>query len=219
MVEWTFTNPSTVQQSGLLFRVNYPFGDAFWPIYEDNSQAFGTSFTTVITPLQNNGATNNTMPLVIYKNPDGSMFVAFCFTLAPGQTWSQIEGGFSTQETPDMGNTPVFITAQKSDVQTFSITYDSGQCQGYNQQSGSNLPCPANPVKITSAVMTLSQQVKPLFNDVITPSGASSTSNPTCMEMIVQGVVSMNGTMLVKGLECAFGSVPQQYRDSIKKRV
>lgn len=213
LVEWTFTNNATVQQSGILFRNQYPFGDAFWPMYEYNSKDFGTSFTSVVTPLVNNGLQNNTMPLGIYKNPDGSYFVAFIFTLSAGQTWSCLEGGFVNGMTPTQG---VFIPANKLSVEQFKITYDSQQCQGYNQQSGTNLSCPPNPISVTSAVMQLDQQVQPLFNDVIV--SLNSSSKPSCAEMVVTGIATMNANMIIQGLECSVGTIPKNWKAIIKEK-
>lgn len=212
LVQWNFTNNAGVAQSGILFRNNYPFGDAFWPMYENNSKDFGTSFTTLVTPLVDNGVQNNSMPLGIYKNPDGSYFVAFIFTFSPGQSWSCIEGGFS-------GITPSaysFIPANKLSIEQFQIFYDSGQCQGYNQQSGSNLACPNNPISVTSAVMQLNQQVKPLFNDTFELQ--NGTTKPSCLDMIIQGIASLNGNEIIAGLECAFGTLPKGKKAIIQEK-
>ena len=213
VVQWNFTNTASVAQSGILFRNSYPFGNAFWPIYEDNSKDFGTSFTSIITPLVNNGVSNNSMPLVMYKNPDGSYFVAFVFTLSPGQSWSCLEGGFSSSMTPSGIS---FIPANKLSVGQFRITYDSEQCQGYNQQAGTNLPCPSNPLTVTTAVMLSSQQVQPLFNDIIVP--LNNSTKPSCLEMIIQGIASVNENMVIAGLECAFGAMPRDWKAIIKEK-
>ena len=202
LVEWTFTNNASVQQSGLLFRNNYAFGDAFWPLYNYNSKDFGTSFTSIVTPLADKGLQNNSMPLVVYQNPDGSHFVAFVFTIAPNSSWSCLEGGFSNGMIPTEG---VFIPASKIDIEQFTIIYDSQQCQGYNQQSGTNLPCPPNPISVTSAVMKLNQQVKPLFNDIITPH--TGVSKPSCLDAIIHGIKTLNSQEVIRGLECACGTV------------
>ena len=55
VAKWTFSNPAGITQSGILFRDTYPFGNAFWPIYEANPSDFDVHFTSIITPLVYNG--------------------------------------------------------------------------------------------------------------------------------------------------------------------
>lgn len=215
IVQWNFVNNAEVTQSGLLFRNGYPFGNAFWPIYEDNSADFGTSFTSIIVPLANNGVMNNSMPLVVYQNPDGSYFVAFVFTLAPHQSWSCLEGGFTGGMTPSGFK---FVPASRLTSGRFRINYDPEQCQGYNQQSGSNLPCPANPVHATSVVMNLNQQVTPMFNDIVLPVTIGNSGKPSCAEMIVVGIASLNASMIIQGLECSFGNIPKEWKAVIRSK-
>ena len=214
VVKWTFSNLGDSVASGLLFRATYPFGNAFWPIYEENP-AFDTRFTLMATPLVDNGAENNSPPLAIFKNPDGSMFVAFVFTLNAGESWSMLEGGFVDGMTPDYdGTTPVFIPASRISSGTFIINWIPEQCQGYNQQAGTSLPCPANPLSISSAVFSINAQVHPLFNDIINP-GASPM--PSCTDMVIWGLDTGNVDDIVAGLVCAFGDVGKEIKDAIRK--
>ena len=213
IVKWTFHNVGSSGASGLLFRVEYPFGNAFWPIYEDNP-AFATSFSTIASPLVDNGTENNSPPLAVFRNPDNSLFVAFIFTLQPDQEWSMLEGGFSGGMTPDMYGSPMFVPAQKIGVESYIVQWDQSQCQGYNQQSGSNFPCPANPLSITSAVFQLQDQITPLFNDIF-----STKTPPSCLSIIEAGIENASFSEILSGLQCAFGDVAKDLVDVIKKEA
>lgn len=215
IVQWTFINSSSVIQSGILFRASYPFGNAFWPIYEANKE-FDTKFTVTQTPLVDRGIEDNSPPLAMIQNKDGSQFVAFLFTILPNSVWSMLEGGFSSNLTPNYDGLPVFIPAAKKGIGQYIITWDPEQCQGYNQQAGTSLPCPANPVQVTTSIFTIEQNVNPLFNDIIV--SAISSGKPSCLEMIVRGIDNANSSLIIKGLECAFGNVNKDYRAAIKKR-
>jgi len=213
LVKWNFVNNGNAVQSGILFRNDYPFGNAFWPIYVDNSADFGTSFTTMAIPLTNTGVENNTMPLAVYVNPDGSMFVAFLFTLAPSQAWSCLEGGFSDSLEPSGYR---FIPAGKLSVDTFRIMWDASQCSGYNRQSGTNLPCPANPMTVSAALLKTYTDVRPLYNDYITTVGGKT--KPSCAEMVVVGIATSNAGMIIQGLECAVGNLPNDWKKIIREQ-
>lgn len=210
IIQWNFENKSNAVVSGLLFRNSYPFGNAFWPIYNANSEVFGTYFSSVLVPLQNNGAENNTMPLAVYKNPDNSYFVAFVFTFGANEVWSCLEGGFSETMLPSGYK---FIPAPKTGIGQYTITWAEGQCSGYNEQSGEHLPCPANPIQITASTMQLSSTVEPLFNDIIVPASQS----PTCLDYIITGIETFNYGDIIKGLECTFGFLPEEQKEKIKK--
>jgi hypothetical protein len=212
VVRWTFVNMGNATVSGLLFRATYPFGNAFWPIYEENP-AFDTSFTLMASPLVDNGAENNSPPLAIFKNPDGSMFVAFVFTLSPGQSWSMLEGGFVDGMTPDYNGTPMFVPASRESSETFIINWVPEQCQGYNQQAGTSFPCPSNPLSVSSAVFTLPDQVSPLFHDII----QSGSQKPSCISLITDGIDTGSIDTIIEGLECAFGDVGKDIVEVLKK--
>ncbi len=202
IVKWTFTNVSNNFISGLLFRDSYPFGNAFWPIYEENPE-FDTHFTTVNTALVDQGIENNSPPLVIYKNPDKSLFVAFLFSLDGGQQWSMLEGGFTGGMTPSSVGVPEFIPATKIGIKTYSILWDANQCQGYNEQSGSDLPCPANPLQIVSSVFSLNTNVKPLFHDTF-------SSSLTCMQIAEDGIITENYEDIAHSVICALNDLNEK---------
>ncbi len=220
VVQWTFTNNSPNFVSGLLYRVNYPFGNAFWPIYAANS-AFQTSFTTLDTPLIDNGVESNSPPLAVFQNPDKSLFVAFLFSLQAGQEWSMLEGGFVNGMTPSMDNVPTFVYATKLGIKSYAILWDPEQCQGYNEQSGSNLPCPIDPISVISALFSISTQITPLFNDIISNPSSSTPAQPpqTCAEMFIDGIVSLNAEKIEQAFQCAFGDLTSEWKAVIREAM
>ena len=210
-VKWTFSNTGNSIGSGILFRATYPFGNAFWPIYEENP-AFDTKFTTMAIPLVDQGTENNSPPLAVIKTPSGSLFVAFVFTLDAGQTWSMIEGGFSSELTPDYNGKPFVIPATRVDVNTFLIHWNEEQCAGYNQQARTNLPCPTNPLNITAAVLSINENIMPLFNDTIM---TSQEANSSCVQLILDGLEYDNVSEAIAGVECAFGELSKAIKDKL----
>ena len=211
IVKGTFKNLGSAVGSGLLFRATYPFGNAFWPIYEENPE-FDTHFATLQTALIDNGTENNSPPLAIFKNPDNSMFVAFVFTLSAGQEWSMLEAGFIDGLTPDYDGTPYIVPAKKLSMGNYTIAWDAGQCSGYNQQTGDNLPCPPNPLNILSAVWGISDSIAPMFNDLIEPK-----NDETCLMKLIAGVETGNIGEIENGLECAFGELGSEIKDALVK--
>jgi hypothetical protein len=211
IVQWNFRNAGNAPGSGLLFRATYPFGNAFWPIYVDNPE-FDTHFSTLEIPLIDRGVENNSPPLAVFQNPDKFMFVAFVFTLSPGQEWSMLEAGFINGLTPDYEGSPKIIPAVKSGISSYNITWSPDQCSGYNQQTGDNLPCPPNPLKIQSAVYQTDENIAPIFNDLIEPENAK-----TCLEKIIQGIQMDDIDEIIAGLECEFGSIGSDIINALKK--
>ena len=211
IVKWTFKNLGSAAGSGLLFRATYPFGNAFWPIYEENPE-FDTQFAVLQSPLIDRGTENNSPPLGIFKNPDNSMFVAFVFTLSAGQEWSKLEAGFIDGLTPDYDGTPYIVPAKKLSMGNYTIAWDAEQCSGYNQQTGDNLPCPPNPLNILSAVWGISDSIAPMFNDMIEPK-----NDETCLMKLIAGVETGNIGEIENGLECAFGELGSEIKDALVK--
>ncbi len=144
IVEWDFENKGTITKSGVLFRGilyngqtydPYYFGDAFWPVYWENSDGrgasadnpnvnFGVEWATSQTPLTDYGVENNVAPISPVFISSSLWVVAFIFTLLPGQRWSMLEGGFSTQYQP-------------SPIGVYEVTPQTLQamCIGYNPQA------------------------------------------------------------------------------------
>lgn len=195
-VVWTFKNTGTTTGSWILQRgaslggqqlEDYVFGQAFNVMYLYNAQAFGTSFlTSSPTPLVDNGVNNNSPPMAVVKASTGTS-ICFIFTLSAGQEWSMIEGGFQNGVVP---SNPILIpvTLSSQTPQTFCYTWNPEQCQGYNQQAGTNLPCPPNPWQIYSMVFTTSVSIPILIQDTFTegpcPSGNTGSSGFACTSQI-----------------------------------
>jgi hypothetical protein len=138
LVIWTFQNMGTQQASAILLRNSYYFGNAFWPIYENNP-AFGTPFATKLEPLVDKTVQNNSPPLALisWKQEDGSYknIIAFVFTLAQGQTWQMLEGGFSMSMPPQ--NVSAYEVSFLSEGE-FCLGYDPQQVRSWDQQTGTN---------------------------------------------------------------------------------
>ena len=212
IVTWQFTNKGNVTGSWLLQRgaslegqqfEDYIFGQAFNIIYLNNSSAFGTSLLQAPPlPLIDKGTQNNAPPMSIIFSPNG-VFIAFVFTLDGGQTWSMEEGGFSGGITP---SNPILIpvSVKNAIASSFCDSWQNMQCQGYNQQAGTNLPCPSNPWQISSISMETTQDVPILITDSITSGNCSAQPQPSCIQQIEQGLAGGNIEMIVQGIVCIF---------------
>ncbi|AAT42704.1 hypothetical protein [Picrophilus oshimae] len=171
IIKWRFMNPNNKEISFILLRgINYnnnvsdvyPFGNAFYPVYYEN---FGVEFALRPVPLKNTGIESNSPPLAVFENPDDTKFVAFLFTLAPGETYEMLEGGWNGIEPGGIST----VTAHYISTGRFSIKFNTDQCSLYNSEANENYPCPENPLNVRSSLMSLRKIVKPLFNDNITP--------------------------------------------------
>ena len=184
LVTWTFENTTSEVQTVLLQRgaeqngvqfEDYIFGQAFWAIYTYNPQ-FATSFMTKVLP-----SPNGTPQMAVVKSSNG-MFVAFVFVLEPNSTYTMIEGGFSNGVQPS--NPVVIPVVTDGKVYSYSVTYQSNQCQGYNQQSGTNFPCPPDPYTINSIVFTTNQTVPIFEQDTFVPSQQETACNALANQII-----------------------------------
>lgn len=158
VVQWTFHNSDKSEHSVILLRNGYYFAGAFWPVYYENSDGrgasatnpndnFGTNFLngkSSIAPLTNDGVTNNNPPLglVIFGSSSAADVsvsnsqVLFIFTLAPEETWSMLEGGFSAQMTP----TEISLHEVTPVVQgDFCIGYDKKRVSDWDTQTNTTL--------------------------------------------------------------------------------
>lgn len=167
-VKWTFSNTSNSLASVVLFRSGYYFGNAFWPVYLNNS-SFNTQFATSVTALPDKGASNNSPPLMVVEFQNGKSIVAFVFTLSPGQVWSMLEGGFVQGMVPE---TPLTYAVSGIATKKFCIKYDETQVKDWDQQTGTSLkgysPNPSEFQALTG-VLPASAAFVELFNDTITP--------------------------------------------------
>ncbi len=92
----------------------YIFGGAFWPLYLDPSNNFGTQLLDGTQPIPTLSGSSGTAPMGLLDFGAGATsryLVAFIFNLAPGQTWSMNEGF-----TPNAGPTTFLCYALDSNV-------------------------------------------------------------------------------------------------------
>lgn len=133
IVIWTFTNRSFLQSTVILFRNGYYFGNAYFPIYLQNGV---TNWAKKLSPLIDKGVEQNSMPLAILDFGNGNRIVAFIFTLAGGQKWSVLEGGFSEFMPPS--NVALFDVNYEHSGQ-FCIGYDPKQVMDWDEQTNSDM--------------------------------------------------------------------------------
>lgn len=158
VVQWTFRNTDSSEHSVILLRNGYYFAGAFWPVYYANSDGrgasatnpndnFGTDFLNgkaPISPLVNKGASNNNPPLglVIFGSTSAADVsksnsqVLFVFALSPNETWSMLEGGFSSQMTPTGISLYEVSALTQGD---FCIGYDAKRVTDWDSQTNTTL--------------------------------------------------------------------------------
>jgi len=200
-VSWNFKNNSNEQKSVVLYRSGYYFGNAFWPIYVNNGM---TSWATTLSPLIDNGITNNTMPIGIIDFGNGNRIIAFIFTFSPGQSWSVLEGGFSAVMPPS--DAQVFeVTLEKSGK--FCIGYDYQQVLDWDLQTQTTMTgYTPNPDYIATleVEMPSNSNFVALFNDTI--SDSSCPAQPNCIQQILQGIQDQDIQQVVNGIMCLYES-------------
>lgn len=214
IVVWSFKNTGNTVGSWLLQRgasmagqqfEDYIFGQVFNICYLYNGSLFGTSLLTAPPqPLVDNGTTNNSPPMALVDAPSGKS-ICFIFTLAPGQTWSMEEGGFSNGITPSNAQL-IPVTVENGTAQQYCDAWNSEQCQGFNQQTGNNLPCPPNPWTISTILMQTTDSIPILIQDTFTDGACSSSGGggggQSCLQQIEQGIASGNASEIIAGIEC-----------------
>lgn len=102
------TNTGTETASWILIRgaspggvkvpAPYPFAEAYGFLYAYNGPLFECD-QGAPTPLVDNGAENNALPLCVVKSPNET-FMAFNFCLSPGQSYIMLEGRWVGGITP-----------------------------------------------------------------------------------------------------------------------
>ena len=133
IVAWNFKNNSIYQESVVLYRSGYFFGNAYFPIYLANGI---TTWAGKLSPLMNKGADRNTMPLGVVDFGKGKRIIAFVFTFDPGQKWSVLEGGFAIKTPP---SNAVVYGLELEKAGSFCIGYDPRQVTDYDTQTSSSL--------------------------------------------------------------------------------
>lgn len=158
VVQWRFRNTDSKEHSVTLLRNGYYFAGAFWPVYYANSDGrgasatnpgdnFGTDFlagSQQISALKDLGAQKNNPPLglITFGNTSAgdvskaNSQVLFVFTLSAGETWSMLEGGFSSAMTPSK-----IALYELSPVEgsKFCIGYDQKRVTDWDNQTGTSL--------------------------------------------------------------------------------
>ncbi len=198
LVSWNFKNNSMFQETAVLYRSGYYFGNAYFPIYIANGV---TNWATRLTPLMNRGTDRNSMPTGVVDFGDGKRIIAFLFTLDPGQTWSVLEGGFNTASSPS--NAVVYgVSLEKQG--SFCIGYDPQQVTDYDKQTSSNLkgysPNPTGVRTIEVSIVSFAPFVQIFSKDNISDgmcSGqpetileASGENSPGDIEEIIGGIIN-----------------------------
>lgn len=222
LVEWTFTNDTTEQKSVILLRSGYYFGNAFWPVYESNAE-FDTKFAQSVVPLTDNGVENNSPPLFVAEI-NGKYIVCFLFTLAPGQTWSMLEGGFVDGMEPT-GATLYDVTDVV--LRTMCVGYDESQVTDWDQQTGTSLGgYSPNPDTFDVIVGQVSGPYIQLFNDPISQ-GQCSSGSPApknCDQYISRAIADLQAGSILKGIDelltyidCAYMNVIDGKQSEMRK--
>lgn len=224
-IQWDFKNNGQETQSVILLRSGYYFGGAFWPVYVNNPQ-FGTIFAQQPVPLVNNGLDKNNPPLAVIRFPDGTLTVCFVFTLAPGQAWSMVEGGFSSQVVPN--NVSVHLVTQ-SETMDMCIGYDQMQVYDWDRQTGSGMQgYSPNPRTFKTVLCDVSASDIRLFKDPISLSACSVSLNQNsgCIDILLQAKTDLtHGNLpgaidyIVRGIECEIASHVVTVQEEIPKPV
>lgn len=199
IVAWTFTNKSYLQSTVILFRNGYYFGNAYFPIYLNNGI---TWWAKKLEPLVDKGIEKNTMPIAILDFGNNNRIVAFIFTLASGQKWSVLEGGFSELMPPD--NVALFdVNVERSGE--FCVGYDPNQVIDWDAQTHTNLsgysPNPKTFETIELSMPSMAPYVK-LFK-------LDSIQESRCL---TEGEISGKGNKSTDDLEEIIGSIMKMIR-------
>ena len=186
IVSWNLKNNSMYQETAVLYRSGYFFGNAYFPIYLGNGL---TTWATQLTPLTNNGIERNIMPLGIIDFGQGQRIIAFLFTLDPGETWSVLEGGFSAK-TPPFNTRLYGVSLEKQG--SFCIGYDPKQVEDYDRQTTSTLkgytPNPDYVKTVEVSISSFAQYVQLFPGDSISDAPCSDMK-----ERVIEGDNASSG--------------------------
>ncbi|WP_429360875.1 hypothetical protein [Paraburkholderia sp. MM5496-R1] len=136
-ISWTFVNSDPDNSHAVvLYRNNYVFGGAFWPVYL--GPGFGISMLDGSQPLPTlTGNGGQPMGIIDYGPGAGPRYlVHFIFNLAPGQTWSTPEGGFTGSTTPTAG---VCYELVSGTAGNYCVGYDPTRVSDYDNLTGTTL--------------------------------------------------------------------------------
>ncbi len=165
LVEWLFKNTANVKKNAVLYRNGYYFGNAFWPVYLENS-GFNTQFAVSDGILRDKGTENNSAPLFV-ADFSGRYIVAFLFSLGPGQKWSILEGGFSRAMEPS-GYAAYEVSGIR--IEEICAGYAPQQVTDWNRQTGTDMDgYSPNPSTFRSVVGNVNAIFVQLFKDPVRP--------------------------------------------------
>lgn len=202
LVEWSFTNNSTSTQSVILYRNGYYFGNAFWCIYEANSE-FNTAFMQgdIPTGYPDNGVENNSPDLGIVKMSNGKPLVAFVFMISPKATWSMLEGGFVEGMMPEDAQ---IYDAVFNGVSDWCVGYDSAQVTAWDEQANDKLQgYSPNPSTFNVTSVSVDAPFITLYNDPISKGVCTTaTTTSSCVKKLTQGLETGNFVEFFEGLLC-----------------
>lgn len=174
IVSWNFKNGLYFQETVVLYRNGYYFGEAFFPLYLENGI---TSWATQISPLTERGIERNTMPIGIIDFENGRRIIAFLFTFKPGQTWSVLEGGFTPKSPPTNG---ILYGTRFQKAGQFCIGYDRQQVVDYDRQTSPSLkgfnPNPSNIRTVEVSISSFARYVQLFPKDLILESTCPENS-------------------------------------------
>jgi hypothetical protein len=198
-VQWNFENTGSSTRSFILLRgitengkvsKIYAFGDAFYPLYYQN---FNADFVTKPESLKNVSVKTNSAPLAVIENSDSQLLVAFLYTLSAGSTYAMLEGGWKGIEP---GGIKILL-AKYLGLKSFSIEYEKKQCSLYNEESGTDYKCPDDPFTVKSALYKVSYDIKPLFNDRISP-----RKNENCGQLLQKSMETGSFSDYFEAIQC-----------------
>ncbi len=207
IVQWIFKNNGDQNQSVILYRNGYYFGNAYYPVYVANP-SFNTKFLNSLPePLKNQSLETDSPPLAVIDF-NGKMIVAFVFTLEPEQTWSMLEGGFSQEMPPE--NPTVFPVSLET-VTDMCIGYSEQQILDWDIQTHTTLQgFSPNPSTIRTAVFLAPPEAPyiSLFNDYV-QTGACKVEN--CFALVQKGFSDLNIELMIRGIECIYKNIGKEY--------
>jgi len=172
VVEYTFSNLGKSIRSAVLYRSGYYFGNAYFPVYLAN-EGFRTLWSENRT-LIDKGTQDNSAPVAVLDF-SGKLMAAFVFTLAPGQLWSMLEGGFQGTEPTDV----IVYAVEFRGIEDFCVEYDREQVLDWDRQTGTTMKgYEPNPRTVRTAYYSCAANYVQLFDDVIAK-GKCSTGATT----------------------------------------
>ncbi|MEM3861744.1 MAG: LAGLIDADG family homing endonuclease [Thermoplasmatales archaeon] len=182
-------------------------------VYVNNGMTY---WATSLTPLIDQGVANNTMPIGIIDFGGGNKIIAFIFTLAPGQKWSVLEGGFSSAMQPS-GQAVYELSLEKTG--SFCIGYDPQQVLDWDLQTGTTMqgysPNPNNFNTIEVTVPVGTQYIQLFPNDTV--SDSACPPQPNCLQEIEQGIEQGNIDLFLEGVMCVLEQMGYSFKTVLDK--